>query len=175
MGCRYSGGRLGPVPRLWRSLSAGLPHAVRVLDAFHVVRLGFAAVDDVRRRVRQHTCGHRGRRDDPLYGIRRVLRRGAEHLTTTGWARLLAGVEAGDHDGQVAAAWVAAQELRAIYRCRDRDQASARLYDWTVTCIDSHVPELRRLARTFTTWRAEFWPTSAPDGSATGPLKRSTC
>ena len=38
-------------------------------------------------------------------------------------------------------------ELRAIYRCRDRDQAAARLYDWTVTCIDSHVPELRRLAR----------------------------
>ena len=56
-------------------------------------------------------------------------------------------IEAGDHDGQVIAAWVAAQELRAIYRCRDRDQAAARLYDWTVTCIDSHVPELRRLAR----------------------------
>ena len=92
------------------ALSAVLPHAVRVLDAFHVVRLGFAAVDDVRRRVQQHTCGHRGRRDDPLSGIRRVLRRGAEHLTTTGWARLLAGIEAGDHDGQVAAAWVAAQD-----------------------------------------------------------------
>ena len=25
-----------------------------------------------------------------------------------------------------------------------------------MTCIDSHVPELRRLARTLTTWRAEF-------------------
>ena len=56
-------------------------------------------------------------------------------------------IEAGDHDGQVTAAWVAAQEPRAIYRCSDRDQAAARLYDWTVTCIDSHVPELRRLAR----------------------------
>ena len=97
--------------------------------------------------------GIAGRRDDPLYGIRRVLRRGAEHLSTTRWARLLAGIEAGDEHGQVAAAWVAAQELRAIYRCRDRDQAAARLYDWTVTCIDSHVPELRRLARTLTTWR----------------------
>ena len=41
----------------------------------------------------------------------------------------------------------AAPELRAIYRCRDRDQAVARLYDWTVTWVDSHVPELRRLAR----------------------------
>ena len=81
---------LDPFRGYGAALSAGLPHAVRVLDAFHVVRLGFAAVDDVRRRVQQHTCGHRGRHDDPLDGIRRVLRRGAEHLTTTGWARLLA-------------------------------------------------------------------------------------
>jgi len=110
----------------------------------------------VRRRVQQQTYGHRGRRDDPLYGIRRVLRRGAEHLTDNGWARLLAGIEAGDDRGQVAAAWVAAQELRAIYACRDRDQAAARLYDWTVMCIDSQIPELRRLARTLTTWRTEF-------------------
>jgi hypothetical protein len=96
---------------------------MRVLDAFHVVRLGFAAVDDVRRRVQQQTCGHRGRRRDPLYGIRRVLRRDAENLSTHAWARLLTGIEAGDEHGQVAAAWVAAQELRAIYHCRDQDQA----------------------------------------------------
>jgi hypothetical protein len=76
-----------------------------------------------RRRVQQHAYGHRGRREDPLYGIRRVLRRGAEHLSTHAWARLLAGIEAGDEHGQVAADWVAAQELRAIYGCRDRDRA----------------------------------------------------
>ena len=80
--------------------------------------------------------------DDPLYRIRRVLRRGAEHYRHRLGA-LLADIEAGDEDGQVTAAWVAAQELRAIYRCRDRDQAAARLYNWTVTCIDFHVPELR--------------------------------
>jgi transposase len=62
------------------ALSAGLPHAVRVLDPFHVARLGFACLDDVRRRVQQHIFGHRGR-GDPPYGFRRVLRRGAENLT----------------------------------------------------------------------------------------------
>ena len=147
---------LDPFGGYGAALSAAVPNAMRVLDAFPVVRLGFAAADDVRRRVQQQTCGHRGRRTDPLYGIRRVLRRGAENLSTPAWARLLAGIEAGDEHGQVAAAWVAAQELRAIYHCRDRDQAAARLYAWTVTCIDSHVPELRRLARTLTTWRGEF-------------------
>jgi transposase len=50
--------------------STSLPAAVRVLDAFHVTRLGFAAVDDVRRRVHQDSTGHRGRKHDPLYRIR---------------------------------------------------------------------------------------------------------
>ena len=36
-----------------------LSDAVAVLDAFHVVKLGTAVVDDVRRRVQQDTCGHR--------------------------------------------------------------------------------------------------------------------
>lgn len=73
------------------ALRASLPHATRVLDAFHVTRLGFTCVDDVRRRVQQDTTGHRGRRDDPLYRIRRVLRRGADSLTDRAWERLLAG------------------------------------------------------------------------------------
>jgi transposase len=162
---------LDPFRGYGSALSSGLPNAVRVLDAFHVVRLGLAAVDDVRRRVQQQTCGHRGRRDDPLYGIRRVLRRGAEHLTEHGWERLLAGIEAGDDHGQVAAAWVAAQELRAIYRCRDRDQAAARLYDWTVACIDSGVPELSRLARTLSTWRAEFLAYFSAGRISNGPTE----
>jgi transposase len=61
------------------ALRTALPHAVRVLDAFHVVRLGFAAVDDVRRRIQREDLGHRGRREDPLYGIRRLLRRAHDH------------------------------------------------------------------------------------------------
>jgi transposase len=40
--------------------------AVRVLDAFHVTRLGFPAVDQVRRRVQRESLGHRGHRDDRL-------------------------------------------------------------------------------------------------------------
>jgi hypothetical protein len=38
------------------ALRTALPDAVRVLDCFHVVRLGFACVDEVRRRVQQETC-----------------------------------------------------------------------------------------------------------------------
>ncbi len=120
-----------------------------MLDAFHVTRLGFAAVDDVRRRVQQETLGHRGRRDDPLYRIRRILRRGAEHLTERAWERLLAGLDAGDHDEQIGLAWIAAQDLRLIYlRAIDRDSAQRRLHRWFALCADSDLPELHRLART---------------------------
>ncbi len=103
------------------------------------------------------TTGHRGRRDDPLYRIRRVLRRGHENLTDRAWQRLLAGLDAGDVDGQIGDAWIAAQDLRLIYkRSRDRADAQQRLHRWLVHCADSQVPELHRLARTIDAWRPEF-------------------
>ena len=154
------------------ALSSSLPKPVRVLDAFHVTRLGFAAVDEVRRRVQQETLGHRGRRDDPLYRIRRVLRRAAEHLTPTAWERLLAGLDAGDDGEQIAMTWIAAQDLRLIYqRGTDRDQAQRRLPRWLVHCADSGVPELHRLARTIDTWREEFLAYFNTGGVSNGPTE----
>ncbi len=86
------------------ALRSTLPQATRVLDAFHVVKLGFNAVDAVRRRVQQQTTGHRGRAGDPLFGIRRLLRRSHDHHSEHSWARMLAGLEAGDNNQQVARA-----------------------------------------------------------------------
>jgi transposase len=102
------------------ALRTHLPGAVRVLDAFHVIKLGFDAVDQVRRRVQQETLGHRGRAGDPLYGIRRVLRRGHDHHSDLSWSRLLRGLALGDPDGEVAATWIAAQDLRLLHRPRNR-------------------------------------------------------
>jgi transposase len=65
------------------ALRASLPHATRVLDAFPGVRWGFATVDQVRCRIQRQQTGHRGRAGDPLYGIRRLLRRAPDHHPTT--------------------------------------------------------------------------------------------
>lgn len=130
------------------ALRTTLPGARRVLDAFHVTRLGFDALDQVRRRVQQETLGHRGHRNDPLFRIRRVLRRGAEHHSQRSWDRLLAGLKAGDDDQQVARAWIAAQDLRRLYRCRTRAQAERHLLAWFTTVAEHEIPELVRLART---------------------------
>lgn len=58
-----------------------LADTTAVLDAFHVVKLATQAVDEVRRRVQQDIHGHRGRKDDPPYKIRNILRAGADNLT----------------------------------------------------------------------------------------------
>ncbi len=73
-----------------------LPDAVAVLDAFHVVKLGTQVVDEVRRRVQQDTLDRGGHRDDPLYKIRGLLRRGRGHLSDTQIVKLNTCLIAGD-------------------------------------------------------------------------------
>ena len=51
-----------------------LQDATSVLDAFHIVKLAGDATGEVRRRVQQDTLGHCGRKGDPLYQIRLLLR-----------------------------------------------------------------------------------------------------
>lgn len=71
-------------------------------------------VDEVLRRVQQDTLGHRGRKGDPRYGIRRTLQIGAEHLTDKQAARLDAKLALGDPDQEVTLAWQCYQKLRNI-------------------------------------------------------------
>jgi transposase len=153
------------------ALRTHLPAAVRVLDAFHVVKLGFDAVDQVRRRVQQDTFGHRGRAGDPLYGIRRVLRRGHDHHTDASWTRLLRGLDLGDPNGEVAAAWIAAQDLRLLYRHTDPARAAEAFHRWLTFCADSKVPELHRLARTLDSWRDELLARFTAGAVSNGPTE----
>lgn len=82
-----------------------LDDAVAVLDAFHVVRLASTALDQVRRRVQQDTLDHRGRSGDPLYGIRNMLRAGAEGLTDKQWTRFEKAIGADEAHLEVWLAW----------------------------------------------------------------------
>jgi transposase len=56
---------LDPFRGYANAIRDGLPDAVSVLDAFHVVGLGTQVVDEVRRRVQQDTLGRRGHKHDP--------------------------------------------------------------------------------------------------------------
>lgn len=153
------------------ALRTGLPEATVVLDAFHAVKLAQNAVDTVRRRVQQEQTGHRGRRDDPLYRIRRVLLRGAENLNAKAYRRLLAGLDAGDLHEQVGKTWIAAQELRHVYGARDLDQARRRLQAFYWACADSDIPELHRLGRTISAWETQLLAYFTTDRTSNGPTE----
>jgi len=144
---------------------------LRVLDAFHVTRLGFAAVDEVRRRVQQDSTGHRGRKHDPLYRIRRLLRRRADRLSELAWRRLLIGLDLGDVDEQIGRTWIAAQDLCRLYHCRSRYAAEHHLYRWLMHCAETNIPELHRLARTLDTWRTELLAYFDTGGLSDGPTE----
>ena len=132
-----------------------LDHATVVIDHFHSIKLANAAIDDVRRRVQQDTLGHRGRKDDPLYRIRRVLLRGGQRLGQRGWDRLEAGLLAGDPTGALAATWLGKERLREVYAAIDLAHARRLLVVFYQHCAAAEVPELTRLARTISAWQDE--------------------
>lgn len=60
---------------------AELPEAVPVMDPFHVVQLAGEKVTACRQRLQHATTGHRGRKDDPLYKVRKTLLTRRQFLT----------------------------------------------------------------------------------------------
>jgi transposase len=159
----------------WRgyasALVAPLGHATVVVDHFHAIRLANTVVDQVRRRTQQATLGHRGRRHDPLYRIRKLLLTAAEQLTQRGQVRLRAGLAAGDPTGEVAAAWQGKELLRAVYAAAGMPAARAaldRFYHWS---DGVRVAELSRLARTVRAWEVEILAFHATDGCSNGPTE----
>jgi hypothetical protein len=52
-----------------------------------------------RRCVQRETPGHCGHAGDPLFRIRRLLRRGHDHHTEKPWTKMLAGLDAGSRAG----------------------------------------------------------------------------
>jgi transposase len=158
----------------WRgyasALMAPLGHATVVVDHFHAIRLANTVVDQVRRRTQQATLGHRGRKHDPLYRIRKLLLTAAEQLTSHGRTRLRAGLAAGDRFGEVAAAWQGKELLRAVYATAGPPASVAldRFYHW---CDGIQVAELSRLARTVRAWEAEILAFHATGGCSNGPTE----
>jgi transposase len=159
----------------WRGYASALVvplgHVTVVVDHFHAVRLANAVVDQVRRRVQQATLGHRGRKPDPLYRIRKLLGTAAEQLTSRGRMRLRAGLAAGDPDGEVVAAWQGKELLRAVYAVSDLAHARAalgRFYRWA---DGVGVAELSRLARTVRAWEVEILAFHSTKGCSNGPTE----
>jgi transposase len=140
------------------AITRALPHAVIVVDRFHLVRLANQAVTRVRQRVTRETLGRRGTTRDPAWANRRRLLRGQEKLSPQAFARMWNAITDHEPTGQLLAAWIAKEELRSLLALArtsaPRSQVSNRLfafYDW---CARADVPEVTTLAQTIEAW----WP-----------------
>jgi len=162
---------LDPFRGYLNALRTHLPDATHVLDAFHVTKLAFTAVDEVRRRVQQATLGQRGHKDDPLFEVRRLLRRRADRLSPTAIARLNAALSAGDPDYEVTVAWWCAQQVALAYATKDL-AAGRRQAEQTIdTLLDCPVPEISRLGRTLALWRKEYLAYFDTNRASNGPTE----
>ena len=105
------------------------PQATPVADRFGIERLAAQALTEVRCRRQREMCGHRGRRGDPLWAVRRDLLRAREHLTDAAHRRLGAAFRA-DRWDELECAWTLKETLRDVYASADRHAAEAALADW---------------------------------------------
>jgi transposase len=152
-------------------LSPHLDHARRVADPFHVVRVANRCVDQVRRRVQNETLGHRGRKHDPLFRIRKLLLTGAERLDERGSNRMLLGLRVGDPRDELLGAWLAKESVRDVYLATTPADAATLLDKAIVGCATDEVGEVRSLGRTLASWRTEilaYHDTGASNGPTEG-------
>ena len=134
-----------------------LPNALQVADPFHVIRLANQRLDEVRRRVQNETLGHRGRKDDPLYRIRRLLTAAHDRISDRGQTRLRGLLDAGDPHGEVRTAWHATETVRGIYGI----ESPVLALRYTLQLADdlqheSCPPEINKLGRTITRWTPQI-------------------
>src|SRR6476659_4676111 len=150
-----------------------LPDAATVMDPFHVVRLAGNALDECRRRVQLATCGHRGRKTDPLYACRRTLQTGADLLTDKQRARL-AALFAVDAHAEVEATWTMYQRTVAAYRHPDR-KTGRTMMAALITTLSTGVPkalqEVITLGRTLKKRAADVLAYFDRPGTSNGPTE----
>ena len=148
-----------------------LQDATSVLDAFHIVKLAGDALDEVRRRVQQDTTGHRGRKGDPLYQIRNLLRASRDRLTKRQQERLREAFTADEAHISVEVAYHCAQQVRDVFHQATPAQGrrlAAHLIERLPTCP---IPEIARLGRTLRKWKDAFLAYFDTGGASNGPTE----
>ena len=148
-----------------------LQDATSVLDAFHIVKLAGDAPGEVRRRVQQDTLGHRGRKGDPLYQIRLLLRASRDRLTKRQKERLREAFVADEAHISVEVAYLLTQQVREVFHQASSAQGqrlAAHLIESLPACP---IPEIARLGRTLRKWKDAFLAYFDTGGASNGPTE----
>ncbi len=151
-------------------LSPHLDHATRVADPFHVVRVANRCADAVRRRVQNETLGHRGRKDDPLYRIRKLLLTGSERLNERGRDRILLSLRTGDPNDEVVGAWLAKESVRDVYLASITTTQPSCWTRQSPAAKPTRSPRSDRSATLSQSWRTEILDRHTT-GASNGPTE----
>ena len=162
---------LDPFQGYKNAIDDQLQDTTSVLDAFHIVKLAGDALDEVRRRVQQDTTGHRGRKGDPLYQIRNLLRASRDRLTKRQKERLREAFTADEAHISVEVAYLLTQQVRDVFHQDTPAQGqrlAARLIESLPACS---IPEIARLGRTLRKWKDAFLAYFDTGGASNGPTE----
>ena len=116
----------------------------------------------------KRSTGHRGRKNDPLYRIRNILRAGEENLTERQRTRLQDAWAADERHVEVEVAWLCAQQVRSAYHQPSHAAGRAIAQKILDTFASCPIPEVARLGKTLTQWRSEFLGYFDTDGASNG-------
>jgi transposase len=144
------------------AVRSALPHATLVVDHFHLVQLANTKLAELRRRLTWKLRHRRGRKGDPEYDHRRLLRANAEDLSDEQRRILERDLKRiGTYGRHLLAGWQAKEKLRALLALARthpaRSQIAHRLHDFYAWCADhAYLPELVTLAETIAEWQSEI-------------------
>ena len=103
----------------------------------------------MRRRVQTEQTRQRGRRDNPLYRVRRTLLVGEEKLDESAGARLASLLALVDPNAEVALSHRVRERRREFYRTLNAAEARVMLEELKEHCLRSAMPpDIQKLGRT---------------------------
>lgn len=150
-----------------------LPHAVEVLDPFHVVKLGSEALDQTRQRIQREQHGRRGRKDDPLYKCRRTLTTGLSLATEKQKTKLEDLFKEPEYE-PVQLVWSVYQKMVDAYRQPKPEVgrwALEQLINEVGTKVPKGLPELKKLGGTLRRRKTDILAYFDHIGSSNGPTE----
>ena len=127
-----------------------LPHARRVMDPFHLVRLAADKLTTLRQRMQQEKYHRRGRKDDPLYKNRKTLLTSQRWLTPTQLTRLEDWFAADGDNIRLQLAWQVYQAVIDCYNDTNKRRAKTKMREIIDQCrlLPRKIhPELAQLGR----------------------------
>lgn len=128
-----------------------IPHATRVMDPFHVVRLAGDKLTLCRQRLQRETTGRRGRKGDPLFQNRRTLLTRIGLLSGSQQQRLDNLFNYDDDYAVLQETWLVYQEIIDCYEDANKTRAKkkmSRLIDRLRGLRNVGLAELAQLGRT---------------------------